>query len=136
MKPEQLGRELEAARRKADDALLHSIAVSMASFIAAIDSDSNRVTQYIEQRLAPLMSLLGIDFRVREVLERIRADGRKFGLMPNKSSTACKICRHARAYHREPDEFISDPAPSWLCAYPAHQDGSPCGCQGFTEPAF
>jgi hypothetical protein len=77
MKPEQLGVLLEDERREANSALVHSIAVSMASFIAAIDQNSNDVASYIEQRLAPLIPLLEIDFRMREALERIRADGRQ-----------------------------------------------------------
>lgn len=77
MKPEQFGALCQDARHKANEALLHSIAVSMASFIAAIDRNSNNVTLYIEQRLAPLIPLLEVDFRMREALERIQADGRQ-----------------------------------------------------------
>lgn len=47
----------------------------------------------------------------------------------------CKSCNHARAYHRGPGTLITEPQPEpWLCAYPAHQDGSACTCQGFVEP--
>jgi hypothetical protein len=48
----------------------------------------------------------------------------------HKASTACKQCDHARAYHRE----AADTQEPWLCAYPAHQNGAPCDCQGFVEP--
>ena len=46
MKPEQFGAMLADARRKADGELLHSIAMSMASFIAAIDARSIDVAAY------------------------------------------------------------------------------------------
>ena len=80
MKPEQFGAMLADSRRKADDELLHEIAMSMASFIAAIDTRSIDVAAYIEQRLAPLLPLLWLDVRVREALERIRADGRELAV--------------------------------------------------------
>jgi hypothetical protein len=67
---------LADASRDANNALLHEIALSMASFIAAIDANSYDVARYIEQRLAPLIPLLDVDIRVREALERIGADGR------------------------------------------------------------
>ena len=78
MKPEQFGAMLASCRRDANDELLApSIAMSMASFIAAIDTRSIDVAAYIEQRLAPLLPLLGLDVRVRDALERIQADVRQ-----------------------------------------------------------
>jgi hypothetical protein len=70
----------EAARTAPEDTareLIHNIAQSMASYIAAIDSDSNRVSVYIERRLAPLINMTAIDIRVRNALERIARDGRE-----------------------------------------------------------
>jgi hypothetical protein len=57
--------------------LVHRIAVSLASYIAAIDSDSNKVAAYLERRLEPLIGLIRTDERVRQALERIANDGRK-----------------------------------------------------------
>jgi hypothetical protein len=56
--------------------LLHNLAVSLASYIAAIDSDSHRVSAYLERRLAPLLEMARTDIRSRDALERILRDGR------------------------------------------------------------
>lgn len=79
MKPEDLASLLDKQTSIADADLLRRLAVSMASFIAEIDDDSNIVAEYIEQRLSPLLSLLSIDFRVRNALEIIASDARAIG---------------------------------------------------------
>lgn len=59
---------------------LHGIAYSMASFIAAIDSDSSRVARYIEQRLTPLLAVGLVSPEASrallDVLKQIGQDGR------------------------------------------------------------
>lgn len=45
----------------------------------------------------------------------------------------CRSCGHARAYHCGLGTPIAKaPSEAWFCAYPTHQDGTPCNCQGFT----
>lgn len=64
--PEKIAREL-----------VHDIAQSMASFIAAIDSDSSRVSAYIERRLAPLVGPASASYDLKQALEHIRSDARR-----------------------------------------------------------
>lgn len=66
-----------AARIPAE--LVHDIAQSMASFLAPPEmcSDSNRVSAYIERRLAPLIGPASASYDVRQALERIRRDARQ-----------------------------------------------------------
>ena len=79
MTSQQLIEALDRASGQADDDLLRRIGVSMASFIAEIDANSEDVAEYISQRLAPLIPLTHVDFRVRDVLESIASDGRHRG---------------------------------------------------------
>jgi len=76
-KIENLGDILEAAGQRALDELFERIGVSMASFIAAIDSSSSDVARYITQRLEPLKFMASTDFRVRDAMESIARDGRQ-----------------------------------------------------------
>ncbi|HEY3256933.1 MAG TPA: hypothetical protein VGJ91_23415 [Polyangiaceae bacterium] len=57
--------------------MLYELSLSMASFIAEIDSNSVNVAAYIEQRLQPLIPMIRTDERVRAAIERIVKDGRK-----------------------------------------------------------
>jgi hypothetical protein len=57
------------------ESAIHNIAVSCASFIAALDNSCD-VAAYLEQRLAPLSELMRADDRARSVVERIADDGR------------------------------------------------------------
>jgi len=74
---EDLGKKLQQQQIQARKALIHEIGISMASFIAEIDSDSATVAAYIEQRLMPLTALHAVDYRAKQVLEQIAKDGRK-----------------------------------------------------------
>lgn len=56
---------------------LRDLSVSMASYIAAIDSQSADVAAYIEQRLQPLVALMRTDVRVERAVEQMRDDGRQ-----------------------------------------------------------
>lgn len=69
--------QLDAAHANAPKELLHSIAGSMASFIAEIDASSSDVAAYIEQRLAPLARFVNTDARVGQALAAIARDSRK-----------------------------------------------------------
>lgn len=68
---------------------VHRIAVSCASFIAAIDADSSRVAAYLEQRLQPLAFMSTIDMRSRDALQRIATDGRQL-VAPQDAAPAGK----------------------------------------------
>lgn len=61
-------------RKREGGVLIRSIAVSMASFIAEIDSSSSDVADYIEQRLQPLAEYFGAR---SPLLRRVAADTRK-----------------------------------------------------------
>jgi hypothetical protein len=74
--------KLDQAKYDAPPLLLHDVAVSMASFIAEIDANSNDVAAYIEQRLAPLVPMMRTDIRVLDAIARIGADGRKLQRRP------------------------------------------------------
>ncbi len=79
MNQKEIAAGLETARLRVAPDLIHELAVSCASFIAAIDSNSNDVAAYLEQRLAPLIPMMRTDERVRAAIERIARDGRQLG---------------------------------------------------------
>jgi len=70
-KRQELGDLLEETRRQYPANLLHEIAISCASFIAAIDSDSNAVAAYLENRFKPLVSLALSNHGVIQALKQI-----------------------------------------------------------------
>lgn len=75
-KTDETVRALEQAKADAPRRLLHDVAVSLASFVAAIDSDSMRVAAYLERRLEPLLGMVAVDIRCQRALETIRDDAR------------------------------------------------------------
>jgi len=86
---------------------LRELALSMASFIAAIDSSSSDVAEYIERRLSPLIELMEIDAKVEEVIDRCGWDGRTLEAMrigaPVRKLKHCPagLEEKSRELHRE-----------------------------------
>lgn len=77
MSIEDIQAKLDAAFLTRAPRKLHDLAVSMASFIAEIDTRSIDVAAYIEQRLQPLVPLMRTDVRVEQAVDQMRNDGRK-----------------------------------------------------------
>jgi hypothetical protein len=69
--------QLQAAFEARAPQTIHDLAMSLASYIAAIDSRSVDVAAYLEQRLQPLIPLMRTDCRVEHAVERMRDDGRQ-----------------------------------------------------------
>lgn len=91
-------RKLQAMKDREPEELIRGIAVSCASFIAAIDADSRDVAAYLEQRLAPLQSMARVDYRCLEALKRINGDARQGSGNPGGASLTAKL---AEAEERE-----------------------------------
>ena len=62
---------LEQTRRQHPVDLIHEISISCASFIAAIDQDSNAVAAYLEKRFQSFVTLALSDDNVLQALKRI-----------------------------------------------------------------
>lgn len=73
MKPEKFGNMMDKAAADALDQNVTALCVSMASFIAEIDTSSADVAAYLEQRLDPILR----HPNVRILLDRVGKDSCK-----------------------------------------------------------
>jgi hypothetical protein len=71
MKPEELSTKLRDASESVVPEMIHNIAISWASHIAAIDNDSAKVAEFIERRLAPFAIPCRTERGARDALERM-----------------------------------------------------------------